>query len=40
MSVSTAIYLAEGITALVAVVGTYIAYRSRKKEHRSESPRK
>lgn len=33
MSVSSAVYWAEGITALAAIVGTYIAYRSRKKEN-------
>jgi len=33
MSVSTAIYWAEGITALAAIIGTYIAYRSRKEEN-------
>ena len=39
MSVSSAVYWAEGITALAAIIGTYIAYRSRKKEDSSEQPR-
>ena len=40
MSTSTAIYWAEGITALAAIVGAYLAYRSKKQEESSDMSKK
>ncbi len=39
MSVSSAVYWAEGITAIAAIVGTYLAYRSKKQEDSSDLPK-